>query len=550
MERLLFIRLSNKNLTSVLKSLRNRLTFQLVTILVVTACMGCHGKNKKADLIFVNGVEPETLDPTLVIGQPDTRIVNELFEGLLRFNRAGVLEAGMASSWDVSPDKLTYIFHLRSEARWSDGRPITAQDFVASWKRSLLPATGSAYNYQLFIVRGAEDFSSGKEPDFSKVGIQALDDRTLKVVLQQPTAYFLQLCAFTSLYPVPVNLIDRVGDAWIKPEHIIGNGAYVLSQWRINDKIVLKKNPYYWDAAHVALETVEALPISKANVAYNFYAAGQADLLIDKELAPPSLLEELKNKKDFHVSPYLGTYFFRFNCSKPPFKDPRVRKAFALVIDRKRITEKITRAGELCAESFVPPGIPGYQPPEGLGYHLEEARRLLAEAGYPGGRGFPLTTYLYNEGELNEGIAVELQAMWNKELGVSILLARQEWKAYLASLNSLDFGMVRSSWIGDYLDPNTFLDQFVTDGGNNRTGWSSKRYDQLIKEASLEIDPTKRFEILRDAEKLLVHDDAPIIPLYFYLGIQIYDPNRLGGIEGNLLDKHPISQIYKRCLDK
>ena len=522
----------------------------ITTLVFVVLCavllIGCHRAHQRADLVFINGTDPETLDPALVRGQSDIRLASELFEGLLRFNRSGMVEPGAASFWDISPDGLTYVFHLRPEVRWSDGALVTAQDFVLSWKRALLPVTGSPYNYQLFVVRGAENFASGKESDFSKVGIKALDDRTLKVVLQQPTAYFLQLCALPALYPVPVRFIDRVGDAWIKPEHIIGNGAYTLSVWNINDRIVLKKNPYYWDAVHVALETVEVLTINKATVAYNFYAVGQADLLLDKGLAPPFLMDALIKRNDFHEAPYLGTEFIRFNCTKLPFNDSRVRKAFALVIDRKRLTEKITRAGELCAESLVPPGILGYHSPKGLGVHVKEAQRLLAEAGYPGGKGFPLITYLYSEGEVPEGIAVELQAMWKHELGVFVLLAHQELKAYLASMSSLDFGMACSSWIGDYLDPNTFLDLFVTGGSNNRTGWSSKHYDQLIQEAALEINPGKRFQILHDAEKLLVDEGVPIVPLYFYLGIQLYDPNRLGGIEGNLLDKHPIREIYRK----
>jgi oligopeptide transport system substrate-binding protein len=284
--------------------------------------------------------------------------------------------------------------------------------------------------------------------------------------------------------------------------------------------------------------------MNRANVAYNFYAAGQADLIMNRP--SPLLLDALKKEKDFHISPYLGVFFIRFNCSQVPFKDPRVRQAFALVIDRRRLTEKITRAGELPAESFVPPGILGYISSKGLGYDPERARTLLAEAGYPGGKNFPLTNYLYSEGESNEGIALELQSMWQHELGVSILLERREWKVYLSSMNRLDFGMAISNWIGDYADPNTFLDLFVTGGGNNRTGWSSQAYDHYLKEASAEINPQRRFATLHDAEDLLVREETPIVPLFFNLGIQLYRHDQLGGIEPNLLDKHPLSQIYRK----
>ena len=510
---------------------------------------GCSRHRERPDLIFINGAEPETLDPALITGQPEGRIVNALFEGLLRFDLKGVAGPGVASSWEISPDHCVYTFHLRPDARWSDGKGVTAHDFVDSWRRTLDPTTASAYSYQLFSVKGAEDYANtpvGKTPDFKSVGVRALDDATLRVELKQPVPYFLDLCAFPTLYPVRTDLIAKYGDDWVKPGKLVGNGAFVLEDWRINDVIQLKKNPLYWDEKNVRLCSVEVLPISQANVAYNFYAAGQADLIMDKGLAPPSLLDALKTRPDFHASPFLGTFFLRFNCAKGPFTDVRVRKAFDMALDRKRITTKITRAGETDALSFVPPGINGYTAPEGLPENQEEARRLLAEAGYPDGKGFPLTTYLYSEGELNEGVAIELQSMWKERLGVTVQLARQEWKVYLNSLGSLDFGIARSSWVGDYPDPNTFLDLFLAESGNNRTGWKNADYDRMIHAAAAEMDPGKRFGIMRRAEELLVRDQVPIAPLFFYVGIQLYDGNRLGGIEPNVLDEHPIREIFRK----
>jgi oligopeptide transport system substrate-binding protein len=515
----------------------------LISLLLVSACSP---RQQRPDLVFINGAEPETLDPAVITGQPEERIVNALFEGLLRFDSHGRSVPGVASSWEISPDHLTYTFHLRPDARWSDGKPVTARDFVASWHRTLDPVTASAYNYQLFPVLGAEDFANGKTHDFSTVGVKALDDATLQVSLHQPTSYFLDLCAFPTLDPVRTDLIAKYGDDWVKPGRLVGNGAFLLEDWRLNDCILLKKNPRYWDASNVRLGRVQVLPISQANVAYNFYAAGQADLIMDKGLAPPSLLDVLKPRPDFHAAPFLGIYFIRFNCAKGPFTDSRVRKAFSMAIDRKRITTKITRAGELAALTFVPPGIPGYDAPQGLPEDPAAARSLLAEAGYPGGKGFPLTTYLYCEGELNEGVAVELQSMWKEQLGVTVQLARQEWKVYLNSLGSLDFGIARSSWVGDYPDPNTFLNLFLSASGNNRTGWSNATYDDLIEKAAAEGDLGRRFEMLRQAEALLVHDEAPIAPLFFYVGIQLYDASRLGGINANLLDEHPLREIYRK----
>ena len=517
------------------------LFFLLACTLLVA---GCSPKEKRADLVFINGAEPETLDPALITGQPEGRLVNALFEGLLRFDRHGKSIPGVASSWEVSPDLMTYIFHLRGDARWSDGHPVLSRDFLESWRRTLDPVTASAYSYQLFPIRGAEDYANGREKDFSRVGVEAPDNRTLRVSLCRPTPYFLDLCAFPTLYPVRVDLIERFGDDWVKPGCLIGNGAFLLEGWRINDSVRLKKNPLYWDAAHVLLDSVEVLPISNANVAYNFYAARQADLIMDKGLAPPSLLDALKARPDFHAAPFLGTYFLRFNCVKGPFTDPRIRKAFAMAVNRKRITDKITRAGESPALSFVPPGIPGYFPPEGLAEDPEKARKLLAQAGYPMGKGFPLTTYLYSEGELNEVLAIELQSMWKEQLGVTVQLARQEWKVYLNSLASLDFGIARSSWVGDYPNPNTFLDLFISDSGNNRTGWKSIDYDRMIRRAAGEADPKIRFATLCDAERFLVCEGIPISPLFFYVGIQLYDSEHIGGIEANVLDEHPLREIY------
>ncbi len=518
----------------------------LASLGLITLLTACDGTRDRADLVLINGAEPETLDPAIITGQPEGRIVNALFEGLTSYDRAGQAVPGVAQSWTLSPDGRVYTFTLRPDAKWSDGRPVTADDFVRSWQRTLTPATGSAYNYQLYYVANAQAFADGEITDFSQVGVEAIDARTLRVELTNPTPFFLELAAFPTLHPVPVDLIDRVGDDWVKPEHLVNNGAYRLEDWRLNDHIRLRKSPTYWDADRVALETVDILPINQANTAFNFYESGLADLAIDKGLMPPALLEDLKQRPDFHSAPFLGTFFLRFNCVAGPFADERVRRAFSLAVDKRRIVEKITRAGELPAPGIVPPGIPGYVSPDGLDYDPARAAALLAEAGYPGGEGFPLVRYLYNESEQNQAIAIELQAMWRDALNVTVNLNRQEWKVYLNSMNELDYDVARSSWVGDYPDPNTFLDMFLTGGGNNRTGWTSPTYDDLIAEAARTVDPAARFDILKEAEHLLVTEAVPICPIYFYVGIQLYDPARIGGIEPNVLDEHPIKAMYLR----
>ena len=518
-----------------------------ICITILTCLLTCCGKvDQRADLVFLNGAEPETLDPAIITGQPEGRIVNALFEGLCAYDENGQPSPGVAESWEISPDAKTYTFHIRPNAKWSDGSPLKASDFVDSWHHTLKPETASQYNYQLYPIKNAQAFAEGKLADFSEVGVHAVDDRTLRVDLENPTSYFLQLCAFPTLHPLPVDLIKRVGDDWVKPANIISNGAFTLETWRINDKIRLRKNAQYWDSANVALETIDVLPISDANVAFNFYASGLADLMMDKGLAPPALLEDLKKRPDFHAAPFLGIYFLRYNCERGPFKDERVRTAFSLAVDKKRIVDKITRAGELPASGFVPPGIPGFHGTDGLPFDPAQAARLLAEAGFPAGKGFPNVNYLYSKSELNEAIAVELQNMWRDSLGVNVNLVRQEWKVYLNSLSLLDYDIARSSWVGDYADPNTFLDMFLTGGGNNRTGWSSTAYDTLLATASRELNPSRRFEILREAEDLLVKNAIPVCPIYYYVGIQLYDPAKLDGIRANVLDEHPLRKIRKK----
>ena len=512
---------------------------------VVMLLPGCSKKSDRAELVVINGAEPETLDPAEITGQLEGRIAYTLFEGLVCYDERGEVQPGVAEKWEVSPDGLVYTFHLRRDAQWSNGDPVTSADFMKSWKRTLLPVTASEYAYQLHYVKNAKPFNEGTLTDFSQVGVAAPDAHTFVVTLESPTPFFLDLCAFTTLLPVHLPSVEKHGGEWTKPANLIGNGAYLLTSWRLNDPIRLTKNPRYWNRDAIKMNTIDVIPGARANTALNLYLTGAADVMLDKGLAPTQLLDKLRSRPDFHSAPFLGTYFVRFNTTKKPFDDPRVRRAFALVIDRKVLVEKITRAGEIPALSFVPPGTAGYQSPQGPGTNSEEARRLLAEAGYPGGKGFPSLSYLYKgDSDLDRDLAIELQGMWRKELGVNVALAGQEWKVYLSSMSSLDYDLCRSSWVGDYRDPNTFLDMFIKDGGNNRTGWADPEYDQWIAEAARELDPAKRFAIFQKAEHRLVSEGAPIAPLYYYVGIQFYDATRLGGIGANLLDEHPLKTMY------
>lgn len=518
-----------------------------VICLTILSLTGCDAGDKRADLVILNGAEPESIDPAVITGQLDGRICYALFDGLLHFDRFGKPRPAIAERWDLSSDGKTYMFHLRSGAKWSNGDAVTATDFLRSWKRVLLPETSSEYAYLLYHIKNAKAFNLGTLKDFDKVGIKAVDDETLQVELDAPVPYFLDLCAFATLLPVHIPTVEKYGDDWIKPGKLVNDGPFLLKEWRLNYRIRLEKNPLYWDAAHVALHTVDALPIENSITAYNFYASHVADLILDKGLTPSSLIPDLKIRPDFHAAPFLGTYFIRFNVTRKPFNDVRVRQAFALVIDRNRIVEKITQAGEPPAYSFTPPGTAGgYQPPKMFGRNIQKARELMAAAGYPDGRGFPSVAYLYDNKKLNEDIAVEIQNMLADGLGVHVDLQKQEWKVYLNSLSQFDYDFARSSWVGDYNDPNTFVDCFVTGSGNNRTGWSNKEYDGLIAAAAQEPETAKRLQILYHAEEILLNQATPICPLYFYVGIQIFDGEKFGGIDPNLLDEHPFREMYKK----
>ncbi|MDE3067707.1 MAG: peptide ABC transporter substrate-binding protein [Verrucomicrobiota bacterium] len=507
---------------------------------------GCGQRQAPADLTIINGAEPESLDPAIITGQPELRVVEGLFEGLTRLDaRTARPIPGLAKSWDISPDGKIYTFHLRTNLVWSTGGPITAGDVVYSWIRALDPATASEYAGQLYYLKNGEAFNTGKIKDPSRVGVHALDRFTVHAELVHPTAFFLDLCAFPTLYVVPRQTIEKYGDRWLMARPLPSSGPYELAEWRLNDKIRLQKNPRFWDAAHVRSNIIDILPINTPATALNLYLCGQTDIVWDKDLVPVGLLDVLLKRPDFHRFNYLGTYFIDFNVTRKPFNDPRVRQALALAVDKERIVQKITRAGERPASHLVPDGTADYTSPEGLGYDPARARKLLAEAGYPDGRGFPRFDYIFNSSPMHQQIAVELQQMWLHTLGIHMELRQLEWKVFLNAQAQLDYDLARASWIGDYDDANTFLELFTSDNGNNRTGWKNARYDALIRQANEQTDLRKRERLFQRAETLLVRDQLPILPLYFYVGVNYFDTNKVRGIYENILDDHPLEAIYK-----
>ena len=498
-----------------------------------------------ADLVLHNGREPETIDPHLLTGQADGRIGSALFEGLTRYDPVtGNAIAGLAESWSLSPDGRTYTFTLRTNAAWSTGQPITAEDVVWSCQRAVDPRTAADYASQYFYIENGEAICTGAETNLARLGVIATSPRTVRIHLTHPTPFFLELLASRVFAVVPRATIEKHGDQWIRSPHLPCSGPYTLESWRVNDRIRLRANPHYWDAANVRSRVVDVLAGDSAHTALNLYLAGDVDFIVDKDMFPTELAEALRARPDFHRYDYLGAYFVRFNCTRKPFTDPRVRRALALVVNRPRIVERITRMQERPTSHLVPFGTGGYTPPAGLEPNLPLARQLLAEAGYPDGAGFPPVEYAFNaESKLHEHIAVELQATFRETLGIRIELRPLEWKTYLNNMSKLDYDMMRSSWIGDYNDPNTFLDLFLSNGGNNRTGWRDPEFDQLIHAANATLDRNRRYELLAQAETRLLRVGAPIVPLYSYVGFYALDTNRITGVHGNLLDEHPFWAI-------
>jgi len=527
---------------------RARFAFSLALCLGLCACAR---QEPPADVTIINGGEPESLDPAIVSGIVEMRITTGLFEGLTRLDpKTARPVPGLAESWEVSPDGKIYTFHLRTNLVWSTGEPITADDVVYSWLRTLNPLTASDYAAQLFCVRNAEAFGTGKIRTPESVGIQAVDPFTVRIELNHPVLFFLDICALPATGVVPRQAIEKYGDRWLSARPLPVSGPFELAYWRLNDKVRLKKNPRYWDAANTQSETIDILPVGSPNAALNLYDRGEADIVWDKELVPGQLIDILIRRPDFHRFNYLGVYFIRFNVTRKPFDDPRVRQALALAIDKGRIVKKITRAGETPTSHFVPDGTANYTSPNGLDYNPALARKLLAEAGYPNGDHFPHFEYVFSApggggDKIHESIGIELQQMWRDELGIHADLRQLEAKIFFTAQSHLDFDLSRSSWVGDYDDANTFLSLFTSDDGNNRTGWKNARYDALIREANEQTDPAAREKLFQQAETILTRDEVPIIPLYFYVGINYFNTNRIQGIYENILDDHPLQAIRK-----
>jgi oligopeptide transport system substrate-binding protein len=498
-------------------------------------------KEHEQEFVFNNGAEPETLDPHLMTGVPEHTLALALFEGLTA-HHPRTLQAmpGVAAWWEISEDGLVYTFHLRDDAKWTNGETVTAEDFRWSWERALSPATASQYAYQLYAVKNAEAFNKGEVKDIAEVGMKALDDVTFEVTLGAPTPYFLDLTSFETLMPVHRATVEKHGLQWTRSENFVGNGPFTLSEWKPRDEIVMTQNEHYWNSGIVRLTKIRAKAMDDMNTAFNEYLAGSMDWL---KAIPQKRIDEVQMHPDYYVWPYLGCYFFRFNITRAPFDDVRVRKAFNLAVDKQSLCVDTLKAGQIPATGYVPPGIHGYTGVQGDDYDPAKAKQLLAEAGFPGGEGFPEVELVYNTSESHKQNCEVISSMWREVLGVNIKLRNMEWKIYLDDVDNLRYQVARAGWIGDYTDPNTFMDMFVTDGGNNNTGFANAEFDQLIRDAAIEQDPGKRAKLFQRGEQILCVEEMPILPLYFYVNQGMLRP-RVKGLDENIRDLHPFQFIF------
>lgn len=494
-----------------------------------------------------NGSEPSGIDPHATTGKPEAHIQMALFEGLVSKDPQTLKpEPGVAESWQVSKDGLQYTFKLRENARWSNGDDLVAEDFVWSWRRALAPSLGNQYAYSLFVIENAERFYNGEVNDFADVGVKALDDKTLQVMLRGPASYFLSLLDHHSMYPVHRASVEAAGAyddraaRWAVPETFVGNGPFTLRDWQQNKILVVEKNPHYWDAKRVALNEIHFHPVEDLSTQERMFRAGQ---LHKTEALPIEKIGPYRDSgaPELRLHPYLGTYFYWLNTAVEPLNDVRVRKALAMSIDRQLLVEKVAKGGQLPAYSFTPPDVQGYTAKAQVRYDVAGAQRLLAEAGYPNGEGFPQLSILYNTLDDHQKIAMAIQQMWKQALNIDIATQNQEWKVFLSSTKTGDYQIARASWIGDYLDPNTFLNLFVTSGGNNRTGWGNPAYDALITKAGASSDQSERYAYFQQAESILM-DEVPIIPIYTYTSKYLLHPS-VQGVHDNILDYHPYKYI-------
>lgn len=496
--------------------------------------------NQRKILHVSNGNEPRSLDPHSAVAIEEDHILQGLFEPLVERDPATLQPLpGVAERWDVSPDGKTYTFHLRRNARWSNGDPLTAKDFVFSIERALTPSIGAEFTMYLYPIVGAEEFNTGKTKDFSGVGVAAVDDHTLRITLRGPTPYFLPMLDIATYMPVHRGTIEKFGPfgqprtPWTKPETFVGNGAFTLHEWSPNKVIVLKKNTNYWDAANVKLEEVHIYPTELLDAAERAFRAGQ--LHVTHGL-PFSKIDSYRKDSPglLKAIPYMRTQYVGCNVTNGVLSNPKVRRALGLAIDRQAIVQTVTRGGEIPATSYTPPDTYGYTARAKQVHDPEAAKKLLAEAGFPNGAGFPEVEMILFTSEANKLVAEALQQMWKRVLNIDVGLANMEKSVFLDLCNHKEYQLYLGGWTADYPDPNGFLEMWHGSSAANYTGFNDSRFNGSLDDAARELDPARRYEHLQQAETVLM-DEAPILPVYHHTRVFLMRPE-VQGWHRNALD--------------
>ncbi len=497
-------------------------------------------------LLVGNSNEPKGLDPHIVSGVLEANILRTLFEGLIASDPQSDTSNPPGAALEVTPDATATVWtaKLRPDGKWSDGMPVTAHDFAFSYERILKPELGAKYAEMLYFLKGADDFNQGKTSDFSTVGVEVVDDETLRLTLRGPTPYFREVIKHYSWTAVPRHIvlkhgtIGQRGNPWTRPENIVGNGPFKLKSWRRTDHIEVERNPFYWNAANVALNGVRFLPVTNLYTEGRMFRDGQLHVTYG---ATPEVVDLMKKERpaELRQEPYVGSVFYRCNTTRKPLNDARVRQALAFAVDREMLCDHVFR-GFKPAYAMTPP-MGSYAPPRIAGLDKEKARRLFAEAGFPDGKGFPRLKVLISSRETAATLAQAVQAMWRETLGVEVEIENKEWNAFIVATQELDYDIAYGGWIGDYLDPLSFLEMWTPGNGNNLTGWDSPAFAGLLKKSFAETDPTRRFDLLHQAERILI-EEAPIIPVAWYARNYLVHPS-VEGWHPLLLADNPYQYI-------
>ncbi len=481
--------------------------------------------------------EPPTLDWTLATDSISVSILTNLMEGLTQYNADLEPMPAVAKKWETSEDGRVITFYLRDDVFWSDGKQVTAGDFEYSWKRLLNPKTAAQYAYFLFDIENAAEFNSEKISDASKVGVRAVSSHVLEVKLKKPVVYFPSITTFMVTYPMREDIVNQYGDQWTEPQNIVTNGPFTLAEWQHEYKLVLKAHDRHFEG-RPPIDRILVYVVREPTTALTLYETGELEMM---EL-PPVAIPHYKKSPEFLSKPQLRGYYYGFNVTKPPFDKPLIRRAFSHAIDRSQIPV-ILKGDELPTSSWIPKGMFGYNPDIGLKFDPKKARQLLAQAGYPDGKGFPPTLAMFNSESRNRVIAEFLQRQWKAHLNVSIEFESQEWKVFLSRLHLDPPPLYRLGWGADFPDPDNFMNLFLSNSGNNHLRWSNRRYDELVALGPGIRDPLKRQAIYDEAQRILTETDAAIIPLFFRVQNLLLKPY-VRGLEMNSMELLYLKRLW------